>query len=268
MHSWLIIGSTAAYHWFGDKWHREPKDIDLLTPAKIVGNHSTVCVVDAQWHDAAELIIHTNVDKVFADPDMLYTLKVSHAAWDIHWEKTMVDIHKLQQLGCKLNVPVYERLIAVWNDIHKKKRVNLKQPVEKFFQDAVIRKYNHEELHELVAHPFRPMHERVRPDHSSVWCDQTLFNALSDDDKARVVHEELVVTAIERGNLISTSKNSDIMIATNKAYKLLCTSMTTGWFALYLITHRYNLLMERRDKWKELCTRTCSSLQKLTPINS
>lgn len=43
--NWLIIGSTAMYHWFPDA--RKPKDLDLLTPAKITGNHGDICVVDA-----------------------------------------------------------------------------------------------------------------------------------------------------------------------------------------------------------------------------
>ena len=94
--NWLIIGSVATYHWFPDA--RKPGDIDLLTEATISGNNSHICVVDSQWHDAAQELIDASRDKVFLDADLLFTLKVSHAEWDVKWKKTMFDIQFLQQL--------------------------------------------------------------------------------------------------------------------------------------------------------------------------
>ena len=122
--NWLIIGSTATYHWFPDA--RKPSDIDLLSKAKISGNVSTECVVDSHWHDAAQLVIDKSKDKVFADPDLLFTLKVSHANWDIKWDKTMFDIHFLKQKGAKLDMEVWTALTKVWKTVHAKHKCNLK----------------------------------------------------------------------------------------------------------------------------------------------
>ncbi len=259
---WLIIGSTAACHWFGEQV-RIPKDIDLLTPAKITGSESKVCIVDAKWHDAAELIFKLNTDPVFANPNILYTLKVSHAHWNIHWPKTINDIHTFQTLGCTLHKPLYDELVAVWNTIHGVKHVNLNQTVDKFFDDAVTREYDHELLHEIVASPNRPMHERLRPDPNLVWCDVNIFEAFTPAEKARVVHEELLVTAIERGNLILNNPTSKKTAAVHNAYKLLCTSMTKGWFARYLITNYYELLLKQAPVWRSMLE---ASLTKLKSI--
>lgn len=254
---WLLIGSVAAKHWWPE--FRAPKDIDILTPTKIVGGDSQVCFVETSWHKAADLIFEANFDSTFLDADLLYTLKVSHAEWDIKWDKTMSDIEFMRRKGCRLMMPVYRALIEVWREEHGRKRVNMAQPMSTFFNDAVKREYDHELLHELVAFYERPLHESLRPDHGTAWCDKSKFDALSDDDKDKVVLEETLATAIERGRLTSKSKQSEKMIAVSQATKKLITSMTTGWFALYLIINRSRLL-QRRDLWMPQLNKALTSL--------
>lgn len=256
--NWLIIGSTATYHWFSDA--REPSDIDLLTPAKISGNHSQICVVDAQWHDAAEYLISINNDPVFADPDVLFTLKVSHAHWNVKWDKTMYDISFLQRKGCQLNMELYHRLFKVWEQVHGKKRVNMAKTMDTFFKDAVVREYDHEWLHELVAFYDRPMHEVLRPDHGTAWCSEERFNALTRDDQARTALEEIMAVAIERSRLTLADPTSKRRMAVSRAFFQLVTSMTTGWFARYLILNRDNLLFERKDEWLPRINNALTSL--------
>lgn len=247
MSNWLIIGSIAQYHWFPDS--RKPSDIDLLTPSKVTGNESAICVVDCQWHDLAQEIIDINIDPVFMDPNMLLTLKVSHAHWDIKWDKTMHDIKFLMDHGCVVNQEIYKKLIPIWEKIHGKKKVNLKQSVSEFFTDNVKRKYDHEFLHELVAYNDRPLHESIRDDKSSVWCSFDKFTKFSSEQRNQIVEEEMMVTAIERFNLSFSSKNSERIIACNKSYKLLVTSMTKGWFAEFMIMNKFHILANRRTIW-------------------
>jgi hypothetical protein len=254
--NWLIIGSTAAYRWFPDM--RKPADLDLLTPATIKTSSTQLCFVDTQWHAAAEHVLSVNRDPVFADPDVLYTLKVSHAHWNIKWQKTMDDIEILRRKGCKLNFKLYEHLVEVWTEIHGKKHVNMNQSMDTFFKDAVQREYDHEYLHELVAFNGRPMHERLRPDIGTAWCDQNLFNALTPDEQAQTVLEEIMATAIERSRLNNTARKSQKFAAMNRAHFLLCTSMTKGWFARYLILNRFNLLYERKEEWLTIMNKALS----------
>lgn len=247
MRTWLIIGSTATYHWFPDA--RPPKDLDLLTQAEITVRGVRSCFVDAQWHAAAELVLTTNQDAVFADPDVLYTLKASHAHWPIKWDKTMHDLEFLRRKGCRLIEALYHPLVAVWRDVHGRSRVNLNQPVEAFFNDAVARRYDHERLHELVAFNGRPMHERIRPDLTRAWCSEALFNALTPDEQAQTALEEIIVTAIERSRLEQGARQSEKHVAMAAAHRRLCTSMTTGWFSRFLILNRHDLLSTRRPQW-------------------
>lgn len=248
MSRWLIIGSVASAHWWEDS--RKPADIDILTPAKIAGADSQVCIVESQWHEAAQLIIDANVAHTFADPDTLYTLKVSHAEWNIKWEKTMFDIDFMQDRGCKLRMELYKELIKVWKQVHGAKRVNMARSMDAFFCDAVERKHDHEMLHELVAFKDRPMHERLRPNQSTAWCDEDLFNALDPQDQLLTALEEILAVSIERGRLTTGSKLSERLRAVHQAYFKLVTSMTTGWFARYLITHRRDLLHSMRPTWQ------------------
>ncbi len=247
MSKWLIIGSTAAYHWFPDR--RPPKDIDILTPAKIVGREAKVCIVEGTWHDLADEIIEQNRDPVFADPDILYTLKVSHAHWDIHWDKTLWDIHDFQNRGCELDLPLYHRLVALWETLHGKKRVNMNQSLDTFWNDAVVRVHDHEAVHEAVKFYDRPLHESIRPDLNNTWCSEEMFMALSPDLRFNCVLEEMMVTAIERARLTRQSSRIDILKAMKRAHKLLCTSMTKGWFARFMILHQYELLVTKRGEW-------------------
>lgn len=247
--SWLIIGSTAAYHWFPDR--RAPKDIDILTPAKIVGRVAKECIVEGTWHDVAEEIIAQNKDPVFADPDMLLTLKVSHAHWDIHWRKTLFDIKDLRDRGCQVDMPIYHKLVAVWEKVHGRKHVNMNQSVETFWDDAVVREHDHEVLHECVKFYDRPLHESIRPDLSNTWCSEEMFLALPAYDRMRCVLEEMMVTAIERSHLTHRSSRIEMMKAMHHAHKLLCTSMTKGWFARYAILEHFDLLVVRKNEWHD-----------------
>jgi hypothetical protein len=236
---WLIIGSTAAYHWFSDA--RQPSDIDLLTPAKISGNHSQHCVVDAQWHEAAEAIIAVNTNPVFADPNVLLTLKLSHSYWDVHWDKTIFDIWFLQRKGAQVLDGLHEILIPVWTRVHGQKKVNMTKTMDQFFNDAVPREHDHERLHELVALHGRPLHERVRPDHNTAWVSKDMFFALPKELQLHTALEEIMATAIERAKLNKHAKNSDILAAVKRAHFLLCTSMTKGWFARFLVENSFEL---------------------------
>lgn len=221
----------------------------FVDPAKVSGNDSKVCIVDSQWHEVAEYLISENSDPVFMDPNLLYTLKVSHAHWDIKWDKTMSDILFLQVHGCTIHEEAYKRLLPIWAKTHGEKRANLKRSNEEFFKDGVRRDFDHDKLHELMAFNGRPMHERIRPDLKSVWCSELMFNELTREEQVCTALEELLVIAIERGHLTVRARNSEKLMAVSRAYRLLCTSMTSGWFARFLITNRFEFFNTRREQW-------------------
>ncbi len=264
---WLIIGSVAAKYWYND--FRDAADIDLLTPAEIKCSTPSKCFVETHWLGGiGEEIIEHNSNKTFADPQVLLTLKASHAHWDIKWDKTMFDISFLTSRNVSINLPLYHKLYAHWQTVHGKKRANLKQTVEEFFNDGVHRTYDHEALHELVAFSGRPMHEQVRPDPTTVWIPESAWDALTDEQRVWMVLEECMVTAIERFHLTEKSRDSEITAAMAKAYKLLCTSMTKGYFALYLILNRTNILLAEKYRWHPHIRKALSLLSSVAPAKT
>lgn len=237
--SMLIFGSRAAKHWYPD--FREPKrDTDYITGETLQSNREN----EYHWVSSFWYVIENNKDTTYVDPNFLYTIKVSHAAWDIHWDKTMLDIMFLQKKGCQLDTTLYSMLVSEWEVIHGKKKVNLNKDNYDLFNDAVNRKYDHDELHTKLAFYDRPLHERIRFSESNALPSKALFEQLSIDDQLKCALEEIYVVATER---FVISKGYPIQHAKTKALKQLITSMTKGWFNLFLIVN-FEYLVYYRDE--------------------
>lgn len=236
----IIIGSVAAKHWFPD--FRQPNDFDIVTPI------DSSCIktnkfVDIQSHRLFDLIVDASDNKTFADPDVLLTLKLSHVHYDtVFFSKSINDIIFYQKHGCQVIEPLYKELAVLWNEIRPSK-VKLKGVrVDEFFTSTVTRKYDHEWLHELVAFNARPLHERIRPDLTSVHCDYDMYMQLSKQQQAELALEELMVIAIERGKLTNKSTFIDIIQAMTNAIRLLITSISRGWFSRYYAENYYSIM--------------------------
>jgi hypothetical protein len=178
--------------------------------------------------------------KHYAEPDELYTIKVSHAEWDVHWEKTMHDIEFLHSKGCKVIEPFYQALYKDWERIHGKKKVNLNKTNEKFFTRTVVRHYDHDFLHAQMAYYDEPMYQKMKFDRSLAKVEKVLFNKFSESDKLRAVREETCVIALERYVITSKFKINPY-IAYRRALKDLIIHLTKGWFARYMIEHHGEL---------------------------
>lgn len=100
----LIYGSTAAKYWWPE--FREPRDFEQI---------STTCPQEGNdFIPAFKTIGGINTNDTYVDPNILYTIKVSHAAWDIKWVKTMKDIGFMQSKGCILLPHLFKALYADW----------------------------------------------------------------------------------------------------------------------------------------------------------
>ena len=156
----------------------------------------------------------------------------------------------MKKKGCILNMEIYKELFKIWTNVHGKKYVQMNKPMTEFFKDAVVRKYDHEYLHTLVAFNDKPMHEILRKDHTTAWCSEELFNSLSYEKQCETALEEFLVVLIERNpTLALQSLQSEKLFAASICYKILVTSMTTGWFARFLIMNHFELFFEYRKKW-------------------
>lgn len=157
--------------------------------------------------------------------DEIYTLKVSHAIYDIHWQKTMSDIRFLQIKGCKIVPEFLIELRKHWEKIHNNKRCDFDIEMESFFNDNVKREIKHDDLHKLInpIPSYQLIVDGVKPD------KEKFFN-LSDWQRDNICFEEAYVIAIERffGKLPYRK-------AYNKAQQILVTRLHPIWLADWVI---------------------------------
>lgn len=246
----LIFGSRAIKHWFPDFPRRiEDSDIDYIIPTVEKYAHKSSKGIEYHYNITFDELFYINKHPFYLDADLIYTIKVSHAAWDIHWEKTMHDIRFLQSKGCKLNAELYKALLTEWDLVHEKKRINLNKPAEEFFKDAVDRKYSHDELHQKLAFYDKPLYTKITVAEDHAFPLKHKFEAMSFEDQMKCALEEIYVIATER---FIIPEQTTPMIAKKKAMKRLITKMTKGWFNLFLIVNYSKLFYNEYDEihWK------------------
>ncbi len=233
----LIFGSSAIKHWYSD--FRTPKDVDYMCQEPCMTKD-----VQNYWIPSFQTIIDRNLDNTYIDPDLLLTIKASHAGWDIHWSKTMGDILFLKSKGHKIDRDLYHQLVKDWIKVHGKKWASLKKKnSETFFVDGVQRKYVHDDIHEAVSVYDKPLYEKLLSE--GVSCSEEGFERLSFEDKLLLVKEEAWVTAIERFLIPKNFKTSQ-QLAYWKSLKKLMTTMSSGWFKFFMIDN-YEYLYKNDD---------------------
>jgi len=242
----LIIGSTAIRNWFSE-FPRESKDLDLWSPDTRDDLQAMFPdrKIDVFWDDRLNKIIPEwanlyNQDRgnmAYAFPDELYTMKVSHSSWELPngtWNKHMWDVLWLKSRGAKLIPEMWELLYPIWSDVHGKKKVNLNQESGAFFTDAVVRIYDHDSIHDTVAHYDRPLWMEVLKDGQDVAMDMKKVWALSWADQIKMFREEIYATALERWMI-----PSDYRFSPARAYflalKKTITSLTKGVSSRFII---------------------------------
>lgn len=239
----LIFGSTAAKHFFSD-FPREPADLDIMSEDGKMSRQE-----QSYWWPVFAEIAENNKDPEYCDPESLYAIKCAHSKWDIHWAKTMSDILFFQKKGVKLNKELYRKLVKDFAVTHGKRWAKLEgKDSTTFFQDAVKRKYNHDDLHEVVAYYDRPLYERIlkNPETKSVVCCKDKFADLPQIDKIRLVKEEVFVTALERYLVPSNFTSGDNLAYARSLKKLMTTMSGGGWFAEFMVEN-YSSLYRNTD---------------------
>ncbi len=224
-----LVGSRATKVFFPD--FREPRDVDYFSPYDIEG---------------AETFYHPNLEQWgwsgIAGTNELYTIKVSHAFWNLHgtWNKHMNDILFLQGKGAKVIPPLFDILYPIWEERYGKKRANLNAQPEDFFNKNVHRVYDHDSIHRSIAYYDRPLFERILRDGHAVAVDKAKFDALIYEDKLKLVREEVYATALER-QLIPSGYKSSPRAAYNWAMMKTVTSFSKGWFPLFIVQNYADL---------------------------
>lgn len=241
----LLVGSSAAKQWFPD--FRTPKDIDYIvtTPEEKVSNSRGIeyfyhpllaeylgwgIEIDDVWENGYDLL---------AGPNVLYTIKVSHAFWNLRngsWSKHMHDVMYFQDKGCTIVDGLYDVLYKTWVEVHGPKRANLNVPASEFFTGTVQRKYDHDSIHASIAYGSQPMYEKILRDGSEVAVARDKFEALTHEEKCQLVREEVYATALER-ILIPKDYSASPRAAYAWAMRQTVTSFSKGWFPFWIVTN-------------------------------
>jgi hypothetical protein len=244
----IFVGSTACYK--NGFAIRAPKDIDIwLTEGEAYFYKGLFKADIKEMPDDIMHIIPT--DKGYATLDALYTIKMSHAAWDIKWEKTIFDILAMKKMGAKLLPILYHKLHAYWKTVHGDKSfLSLKKTKEEFFDDYVPHIYDHDVLHKVVAHPFPPLYETVLKDGEEVLLDKNKFFAAPLSFQISMFREEIYVIALERYIVPSDFKIRP-QIAYKRALKKVITNLTKNWATQFILEHLEHFIRLEDKTWYE-----------------
>ena len=224
----IIVGSTALKYFSLNRL--EPKDIDrwFYQSEEVPDLKGDDHTVPKSIYDLIPIVNN------YATPDAIYTIKCSHFAWDIKWDKTKVDIIWLKAKGCKLIPKLYNVLKHYWKEMKGYKEfLDFNKSKEDFFNDFVTYIYDHDYLHTLVSYPDEPMYKKILKNNEEVLIDDIKFDILSFDDKIREIKEEIVVIAVERW-------------LTNPCWK-----GKTSWYEAYIKSLKKTILFLTRDVQEE-----------------
>lgn len=232
----IVIGSTAIKHHFED-FPREPKDYDCFSndPRRDEDSYFHPKMLQYWWTGS--------LSPTYATPDELYTIKLSHAFWELpngSWGKHMADLMFLKAKGCQVIEPLYKLLYEVWTEKHGSKKMDLSKESEDFFADAVKRKYDHDSLHYSVAYtPGKPLYEKFLKDGHSVDMDMQKVWAAPFEEQVALFREEVYATALER-IVIPRNYIGSPGAAYHWALRRTITSLTRGRSARF-IAENYDL---------------------------
>lgn len=188
---------------------------------------------------------------IVADPELLYTLKMSHRFLKnspFFW-KTMKDIVLLRSLGVdKIPEELQEFYALREQEIYTYKHPKLDVSKKEFFDASVKYIYDHDDIHKSVAIGNRPAYTYYLSDHAEVMCDKNKFDSLDLETRINGVLEECYVLAIER-SLVPFPGVMTPAQAFYYAYSKVCTSITSGWFREFAYDNSIQILKQFNENY-------------------
>ena len=230
----FLYGSQLAKKLFPE--FRQPKDTDYVTND-----------INEYRNQISKITKGTELHYIPCSPnremtkDELYTLKVSHAIYDIHWQKTMSDIRFFQLRGCKVVPEFLAELRKHWEIIHLNKRCDFDKEEKMFFKDNVHREIPHDDLHKIFNQTpsYTLVVEGVKP-------SKEKFDKLFTSDKNNICWEEAWVIAVER-----FYNKLPYRTAYNKSQQILVTRLHPIWLADYIIENWSNTFWTVKNNYYE-----------------
>lgn len=183
----------------------------------------------------------------------LYLLKMSHRFLknSPHFLKTRNDILLMRSLGAHIESETLLKLRE--KETYYYKHPNLSVKKNEFFgaEFGITYQYDHDSIHESVAHLEKPAYRFYMKDGEEVACDKNKFFSLPIEIQLYGVVEEAQVLALERSQIPYKGKiepTKSFQIALQK----VCTSITSGWFREFA-WENYDKVIElsKKDNYTE-----------------
>lgn len=242
-----IVGSHAAKQIIPD-WYRAVNDIDVWTDTPMDKEKGLdICLMSSNI-----LSVFDGADS--ASLDDLYTIKISHLPWPLLFWKHANDALFLKSKGARLNEPLYELLKEHWKEVHgTKTQLSLYKNKKEFFDDAVVKEYDHDCLHELVSYPHPPVYTTVLKEGHSVFTDRDKFLALSFDNKVKMMREEMCVIMCERW-LLNDRIRSKLTLpqAWRMSVEKTTTALTKGVYSEFICENLEHFILSDRKETAHL----------------
>jgi hypothetical protein len=182
-----------------------------------------------------------------ASPVSLALIKRSHLYDPADWHKHVADYHVLRASIIAASIkPEHraagEQRLSEWRAQHPGDRGSnsMRIPNADFFANtraALIRAYDHDDLHQATCYGERPLYQQLKDDPSLAYVFGRHFEALSHLERIRLVREETYAIALERVVIpsIELDRPWDADRAFLHALRRICTNLTTGWFRDFAI---------------------------------
>jgi hypothetical protein len=289
MHALLLIGSRAAAA-SGISIARKPADFDFIVAPFALSQlkaflkditarslfidkrRLALCLttgdvveLELAWPDSsAEKLLaivskeadvqvgpHT-ITTAIASPNVQLALKLSHRYRkdSPHFLKTMDDIYLLRAGGA--SIAGLEDIIKLREtETYGYQHPNLKRTKKDFFSDDGIKYvYDHDSIHETVAHLDKPAYRFFSTDGEEVFSSREKFSALDERIKLFAVLEESYVLALERSQIPFRGQVTP-RASFNIALMKVCSSITSGWFREYAWEHFHQAQALYDDSYAE-----------------
>lgn len=165
----------------------------------------------------------------------LLAIKLSHLPYDIFWRKHLQSMLYIKSLTKgEYNDRLYKSLCEHWSKIHTKEHLSLYRTKDQFFEDFVVKQYEHDWLHELVAYYGVPIYTKVLREGQEVLVCKEKFDKLWHSYKVQMWCEEIAVIALERWVIPSKGKINYLQAWHRSLHKVV-TALTKGWASEWII---------------------------------
>lgn len=178
----------------------------------------------------------------YASLNLLYTLKMSHRYLrnSPFFLKTMHDIEVMRYFGAKLEDKYADFYVRRRKDTYSYRHPNLNTNKKQFFSDVDLYKYDHDEIHKIIAVDGEPAYVKYAVPGKEVLSSKEKFFSLDERTQLLGGLEEALVLALERSQVPNDFKPAP-EASFIKSLEKVCTSITSGWFREFCWENYYKI---------------------------